>query len=63
VDYLIGKGIDPDRLVAAGRGEDMLLVSDAEINAMKTEEEKERGHQANRRTVFRIMRFDFVPGE
>ena len=63
VDYLVGAGIDRERLVAVGRGENMLLVSDSEINRMKTEEEKERAHQANRRTVFRIMRFDYVPGE
>ena len=63
VDYLVGAGIDRDRLVAVGRGESMLLVSDSEINRMKGEEEKERAHQANRRTVFRIMRFDYVPGE
>ena len=63
VDYLIGAGIDRERLIAVGRGEGMLLVADAEINRMETEEEKERAHQANRRTVFRIMRFDYVPGE
>ncbi len=63
VDYLISRGIERDRLVAAGRGEEMLLISDVEINGMEAEEDKERGHQANRRTVFRIMRFDYVPGE
>jgi len=63
VDYLINAGIERDRLVAVGRGESMLLVSDSEISRMKSEEEKERAHQANRRTVFRIMRFDYVPGE
>ena len=63
VDYLIEAGIDRERLIAVGRGEGMLLVADSEINRMETEEEKERAHQANRRTVFRIMRFDYVPGE
>jgi peptidoglycan-associated lipoprotein len=61
VDYLIGKGIDPRRLVAVGKGEDQLLISDAEIAKLKTEAEKDAAHQANRRTVFRILRFDFVP--
>lgn len=61
VDYLISRGIAPDRLVALGQGEEQLLVSDAEINAMRTEEEKEAAHQKNRRTVFRILRFDYVP--
>jgi outer membrane protein OmpA-like peptidoglycan-associated protein len=63
VDYLVSRGIQDDRLVAVGQGESMLLVSDKAINAMKTEEEKERGHQANRRTVFRILRFDYAPGK
>lgn len=59
VDYLVSRGIQRDRLVAVGHGEGMLLISDTEINGMKSEEEKERGHQANRRTVFRILRFDY----
>ena len=63
VDYLVSRGIAVDRLVALGQGETMLLVSDAEINRMSSEEEKERGHQANRRTVFRILRFDYAPGK
>jgi hypothetical protein len=41
----------------------MLLVSDSEVSQMASEEEKERGHQANRRTVFRILRFDYEPGQ
>lgn len=61
VDYLISRGIDAERLVAVGRGEEQLLISDAEINALSTEEEKEAAHQKNRRTVFRILRFDYVP--
>jgi hypothetical protein len=44
-----------------GKGEDQLLISDAEIAKLKTEAEKDAAHQANRRTVFRILRFDFVP--
>lgn len=62
VDYLIGRGIARDRLVAVGHGKERLLISDAEIGKMRTEEEKERAHQANRRTVFRILRFDYEPG-
>ena len=61
VDYLISRGIAADRLVAVGRGEEQLLISDAEINAMSTDAEKEAAHQKNRRTVFRILRFDYVP--
>ncbi len=61
VDYLISKGIASDRLTAKGMGETALLISDAEINALPTEEEREAAHQKNRRTVFRIIRYDYVP--
>ncbi|MDR0754111.1 MAG: OmpA family protein [Prevotellaceae bacterium] len=46
VDYLISKGIDENRLVWKGYGEEQLLIPNA-----KTEAE----HQANRRTVFRVL--------
>ena len=62
VDYLIGRGIEPGRLEAVGLGKERLLISDADIAKMSSEDEKERGHQANRRTVFRILRFDYQPG-
>ena len=62
MDYLISRGVTRDRLVAVGHGKERLLISDAEIVKMSTEEEKERAHQANRRTVFRILRFDYEPG-
>lgn len=61
VDYLISKGIAADRLVARGRGEDEPLVTDKEIASMKSEDDKEAAHQMNRRTVFKIIRFDYVP--
>ena len=61
VDYLIARGIDARRVVAVGKGEEQLLVSDAAIAAMKSEADKDKGHQANRRTVFRIIATDFVP--
>ena len=47
VDYLIGKGISKDRLVAKGLGETELLIKKA-----TTEEE----HQKNRRTAFRPLK-------
>ncbi|MDR2127026.1 MAG: OmpA family protein [Prevotellaceae bacterium] len=46
VDYFISKGIDAKRLVWKGYGEEQLLIPDA-----KTEAE----HQANRRTVFKVL--------
>ena len=63
VNYLVGKGISPDRLVAKGLGESQPKISDAQISAMATEEEKEAAHQKNRRTVFQILRYDYVPKE
>jgi len=57
---LIERGIARDRLVAKGYGEDALLVSDAEINKMPAGE-RENAHQRNRRTVFKIIRFDYKP--
>lgn len=54
MDYLIGKGISPDRLTSKGYGETKLIITDAQIAAMKTKTEKEAGHQENRRTEFKI---------
>ncbi len=56
VDYLISKGIATDRLEAKGYGETQTLISDKEINAMATNEEKEAAHQKNRRTTFRPVK-------
>ncbi|MDB4787458.1 OmpA family protein, partial [Flavobacteriales bacterium] len=61
VNYLVERGIDRQRLQPIGRGEKMPLISDADIAALATEEEREAAHQMNRRTVFRITSFDFVP--
>ena len=55
VDYLVEKGITKDRLVAKGYGETQLVITDAQITKMPTEEEKEAGHQQNRRTEFKII--------
>lgn len=61
VKYLVERGIEKARLQPLGRGESMPLISDAEIAALATEEEREAAHQMNRRTVFRITSFDYVP--
>ena len=61
VDYLIEKGIDPARMVPKGYGETRLLVTDADIAKFPTNEEREAGHQKNRRTVFSVLRSDYVP--
>lgn len=60
VDYLLSKGIKQDHLIAHGYGETKLLVSDEEIDKMKTAEEKEDGHQKNRRTVITILKEDEI---
>jgi peptidoglycan-associated lipoprotein len=61
VDYLvIEKKIPAARLVAKGYGKSQLLIPDAVINKAKTKEEKEALHQKNRRTSFRILRWDYV---
>ncbi|NBG66588.1 OmpA family protein [Acidiluteibacter ferrifornacis] len=61
VNYLVSLGIAEDRMVPKGYGENALLITDAEINAMATEEEREAAHQLNRRTEFSILRTDYIP--
>lgn len=71
VDYLISKGIEQERLVPKGYGEGSPLVvtrngvsttyDEAFINSLPTKQEKEAAHQLNRRTVFSVLRDDFVP--
>lgn len=61
VDYLVNeKKIPIERLKSKGWGEEKLLVKDDVINKAKTKEEKEALHQKNRRTVFRIISWDYV---
>ncbi len=61
VDYLANeKKIPLARLQSKGWGEKKLLIKDDLINKAKTKEEKEALHQKNRRTVFRIVNWDFV---
>jgi peptidoglycan-associated lipoprotein len=54
------KKIPLERLTSKGWGEGKLLIKDAVINKAKTKEEKEALHQKNRRTVFRIVSWDYV---
>jgi len=61
VDYLITKGIDPQRLKPRGFGETRLRITDEQILKMTTEAEKEAAHQKNRRTEFTVISFDFIP--
>jgi peptidoglycan-associated lipoprotein len=61
VDYLISKGIPGARMKARGFGESRLKISDAQIAAAGSKEEKERLHQLNRRTEFSILSWDYSP--
>lgn len=56
VGYLVGKGIDANRLSARGYGETKPIISDADIERLATEKEKEAAHQENRRTEYKIIR-------
>jgi len=61
VDYLVNeKKIPIARLMSKGWGEKKLLIKDDVIAKAKTKEEKESLHQKNRRTVFRIVNWDYV---
>ncbi|MBC7696496.1 MAG: PD40 domain-containing protein [Burkholderiales bacterium] len=61
VDYLVNeKKIPIARLMSKGWGEKKLLIKDVVINKAKTKEEKNALHQKNRRTVFRIVNWDYV---
>lgn len=55
-DYLIKKGISSSRLRSKGMGEDKPKVTEKEINTAKTDEEKEKLHQLNRRTEFIVVK-------
>ena len=54
-EYLIEKGIDKERLEFKGYGQTQPIHSDEEIAQMESEAEKERAHQENRRTEYKIF--------
>jgi len=60
VDYLVTKGIPVERMIAKGYGKTKLKIVDAVINKQKTKAEKEALHAVNRRTVFKILNWDYV---
>jgi len=68
VDYLVKeKGVDADRIVAKGMGENEPLktanglINEKFIKKLATKEEKDAALQLNRRTDFKVLRTDFVP--
>jgi peptidoglycan-associated lipoprotein len=70
VDYLISKGIEAARMNAKGYGEhspysgnyngQQVTLTEEYINGLP-KNEQEAAHQTNRRTVFSVLRDDFVP--
>ena len=55
VDFLVAKGIAANRLTAKGYASTLPVNSDTQIAALKTNDEKERAHQENRRTEYKII--------
>ncbi|MDF3028990.1 MAG: OmpA/MotB domain protein [Fluviicola sp.] len=54
--YIVSKGISANRITGKGYGETKLKISEAQIESMPSKEEKEKGHQLNRRTEFIIVK-------
>lgn len=65
VKYLVDKGVNPDRLVPQGYGEDKPRrgLECGAIEKMPTKEAREIAHQKNRRTQFAVLAKNFVPKE
>jgi peptidoglycan-associated lipoprotein len=75
IEYLISKGIAADRLIANGKGESTPYVMDQKdgklkvgdvlsvsyINKFRFKKNKEKAHQYNRRTTFKVLTEDYVP--
>jgi len=55
--YLIEKGVAPERIVAKGYGEEEPLISDATIAKMETKLEQEEAHLTNRRSEVVVTGF------
>ena len=77
VDYLLSKGVDLGQIKSRYVGENEPHVIDIQvgnfnvgdvltksyINSIKSKEDKEKAHQYNRRTIFNILRDDYVPNK
>jgi peptidoglycan-associated lipoprotein len=61
VNFLVNeKGINVKRLVPKGFGQTQPLITDAQIKAATSKEERDALHAKNRRTAFKVLSFDFV---
>lgn len=56
VNYLTARGISKTRLTAKGYGSSQPKVSKETIDSMNSQEEKEKAHQLNRRTEYKIIK-------
>ena len=56
IDYLISKGIDAQRMIPVGKGEEDPVVEESEIVKLPTKEERDAAYQKNRRTNFSIIK-------
>ena len=77
VDYMVAKGIEPVRLIAIGMGENEPFVMDVKdgklklgtlldnnfIEKLKRKKDKEKAHQYNRRTDFKVVLDSFYDSE
>ena len=75
IQYLIDKGIEKDRLIAKGMGEKEPFIikekdgrfdigdvlTESYIKKIKFKKNKEKAHQYNRRTSFKVLSEDYIP--
>lgn len=54
-NYLVDKGIAKERLTYKGYGETKPVMSDEQIAKLGSDKEKEKAHQANRRTEYKVI--------
>lgn len=59
VAFLVGRGIERERLLPKGYSDSEILISPEQIEKLPTKEEKEKAHLLNRRTEFKIIRTDY----
>tara|TARA_B100000902_G_scaffold64673_1_gene71271 strand:- start:9575 stop:11584 length:2010 start_codon:yes stop_codon:yes gene_type:complete len=77
VEYLVSQGISSDRLVASGKGESNPFIIEMRdgrfkegdvlnaqyINKIRFKKNREKAHQYNRRTSFKVIREDYTSND
>jgi len=75
IAYLVSQGIDAGQLVASGKGESQPFIIEEKkgrfkigdvltehyISKIRFKKNKEKAHQYNRRTSFKVLREDYIP--